>query len=104
MMMMKLRFFRFVARKSNNENAACAPFPLARADEPSTRSAQNPSKMSLSYDLAMQGYFGLYAATMSAVPDLCVPGERVFRNANCIRAKPSRAHANCRFRRATPGD
>ena len=30
--------------------------------------------MSLSYDLAMQGYFGLYAATMSTVPDLCVPG------------------------------
>lgn len=59
--------------------------------------------MSLSYDLAMQGYFGLYAATMSTVPDLCVPGERVSQNSNCIREKPPSSHANCRFRRATPG-
>ena len=40
--------------------------------------------MSLSYDLAMQGYFGLYAATMSTVPDLCVPGERVSQNLDRI--------------------
>ncbi len=30
--------------------------------------------MALSYDLAMQGYFALYASTMTTFPDQCVTG------------------------------
>ena len=60
--------------------------------------------MSLSYDKAMQGYFGLYAATMSTVPDEYVPGERGRPKSEIKRARNRRAFSRTRSRRATrPG-
>jgi len=57
--------------------------------------------MALSYDLAMQGYFALYASTMTTFPDQCVTGAPAVERASGI-ANAQFAHFFSPHRRESP--